>query len=185
MRTWRLLSHELAHSLAHGRDALSPGGGDGTLEPTHGSTSSCSTLSPLATLALDRRARPGCRVSHRLDRDRRSGHASGLALVLDSALVATARARTDRPRRRISRDRPAASLVRRLLATTAFRAPASTVSSLAVGQRQGHSDRRDTRPARYDSRLRLHARHCVVVAVERRRVLLGLCPPGVDCTDLA
>src|SRR5215831_1542032 len=125
MRTWRLLSHELADSLAHGRNALSPGGRDGTLKPTHGSTSSRATLSPLATLALDRRARRGCRVPHCPDRDRCRGHASGSGLLVDSALVATATRRADRVRRRLSRGRAAAQLVRRLLAATALRAPAS------------------------------------------------------------
>src|SRR5215475_4956503 len=140
MRTWRLLSHELAHSLAHGREALSRGGRDGTLEPTHGSTRSRATLSPMATLALARRDRLGCGVPHRPDRDRRRRHASGLGLVLDSALVAPATRCTDRPWRRISRDRSAVPLVRRLLTATALRALASTVSSLALGQCQGHLD---------------------------------------------
>src|SRR5215471_8130031 len=185
MRTWRLLSHELAHSLAYGLDALSPGGRDGTLEPTHGSTRSRATLSPLATLALDRRARPGRRVPHRSDRDGHCRDAAGLGLVLESPLVATAPRRTDRTRRRLSRDRSAAPLVRGLLAAKAFRAAASTVSSLALGQCQGHRHRRDSRPARRDDRVRLHARHRVVVAVERRLVLRRLCPPGVDRADLA
>src|SRR6516162_7731254 len=110
MRTWRLLSHELAHSLAHARDALSPGDRDGTLERTHGPTRSRATLSPLAALAL----------------------------VLQSALVATASRRARLARRRLSRGRSAASLVRGFLAATALRAPASAVSSLALGQRQGH-----------------------------------------------
>src|SRR5262245_44113685 len=129
MRTWRLLSHELAHSLAHARDALFPGGRDGTLERTHGSTSSRATLSPLATRALDRRTLPSGCLPHRSDRDGCSGHASGLARVLQSPLVATAAILTDRPRRRLSCGCSADPLVRGLLAATALRAPASAVSS--------------------------------------------------------
>src|SRR5262249_8179031 len=108
MRTWRLLSHELADSLAHARDALSPGGRDGTLEHTHGSTSSRATLSPLATRALDRQALPGCCLPHRSDLDGCSGHASELARVLQSALVAPASRRAHRARRRLSLGRSAA-----------------------------------------------------------------------------
>ena len=174
-RTWRLLSRELAHSLAHRPERLVSGPGRLDTGGTHATNERAQRYHrwqfwlSIAGLVL------AAAYLLRSHRDGRGGHASGLALVRQSALVDPASPGAHRPGRRSTAlvSLPLA-LARGLLAAAPLRALAPAVSSLALGRRQGRRDRRRPRPAGRNDRLRIPARHALVVALERRHLLRRL-----------